>query len=602
MPKRRESLQSFAEKADSAAVKNRISELRSQLKELGLDAFIVPRADQFQGESVPAGAERLAWLTGFTGSAGSAIVTLELATLFVDTRYTLQAPAQTDTSVFDIIESPPARISDWIKTHLDPKSVIGFDPQLMTKTAYDSLITSCPDHILKPVINPIDTIWGNERPGRPAGQIEFLGTNRAGIDATTKLEELTSSLEGARLDAIMLTLPESLCWLFNMRGNDIPNTPVTLGYAYVPQTGLPQVFVVADKITPEATRTLNGIAELCDIDTLQANLAARVSGKTIAIDPANCPINIVDILTDNDATLRAHPDWVVQRKARKNDVELAGMREAHLKDGIAMAKFLHWIDAHSGSGTLTEIDIVKQLESFRKEDETLVDISFDTICGAGPNGAIVHYRVTENTNRTLSSGEILLVDSGGQYLSGTTDITRTMATGDTTQEQRDRYTRVLKGMIGISRLRFPHGTNGGQIDIIARQYLWADGATYNHGTGHGVGAYLGVHEGPVGISPRYKTAFEPGHIVSNEPGYYQEDGFGIRIENLIHVMPSAHEGFLEFETLTLAPIDTRLIEKSLLNDDEINWLNDYHANVFKQIAPHLKSDCKAWLRQVTQPL
>jgi Xaa-Pro aminopeptidase len=432
--------------------------------------------------------------------------------------------------------------------------------------------------------------------------VEFLGHNRAGKKAEDKLAELRAVLAEEKADAVVLTVPESINWLFNMRGRDVPHVPVVLCFALVPRDGLPTVYVDQAKITPGLTAGLAGLAEVADVSTMLAALRQLgAADKRVMIDPTSAPEAIANAIRSvSEAVLIERRDPVLLPKAKKNEAELAGMREAHRLDGVALAKFLCWFDDAAPRGGLDEIGIVAALESFRREDPNCIDASFDTISGAGPNGAIVHYRVDEGTNRRLNPGELMLVDSGAQYLMGTTDITRTLFTGSATAEERDRYTRVLKGMIAISMVRFPRGTTGAQIDVLARQFLWADGVTYNHGTGHGVGAFLSVHEGPVGIAPRYTVPFGPGMIVSNEPGYYKEGGFGIRTENLVHVIESpVGNGFLEFETLTLAPIETRLIELKLLSEAERAWLNAYHARVWHEIGPLLTGPVKDWLRQAT---
>lgn len=596
--------QSFEEHADPAKVAPRLKALRAEMKKAHVDAFLVPRADAHRGESVPPGEARLAWLTGFTGSAGLAIIGTKAAALFVDSRYTLQAPAQTDTDLIEIVEVPPTKSANWIRDNLPEKAKVAFDPWLHTPGEIASLRKKLEDYAsLEPVQNFIDVIW-TDRPGAPTSEIEFLGHNRSGKTASEKLADLQQTLTAAEADALVLTLPESICWLFNMRGRDVPNTPFVLGFAIIPAVGEPKLFLAPDKLTPQTAAALEAIADLSPKDSFaDALIAVGAKHQKVWVDPTSAPDAVTEILTEAGATLIEKTDPVLAPKAKKNDAELAGMREAHKIDGVALAKFLAWFDAEAPDGKLTEIDIVAKLEAFRREDETLVDVSFDTISGAGSNGAIIHYRVTENTNRTLKHGELMLVDSGGQYLSGTTDITRTMFTGAATPEQKDRYTRVLKGMISISTVRFPKGTSGAQIDILARQHLWQAGVTYNHGTGHGVGAFLAVHEGPIGISPRYTLPLESGHIISNEPGYYKAGEYGIRIENLVHVIESdVAKGYLEFETLTLAPIDKRLIDQSLLSTAEIDWLNAYHARVFKEIGPKLTDKDKAWLEDATRPL
>ncbi|HTM77221.1 MAG TPA: aminopeptidase P family protein [Devosia sp.] len=593
--------QSFEEKADPKNVAPRLAALRGELARAGLDAFLIPRADAHRGESVPPGEARLAYITGFTGSAGIAIVGPKKAGLFVDSRYTLQAPAQTDTKKITIHEVGQGSISDEIALYVPKGGRIGFDPWLHTPGEIRDLTSRLGDRAtLVPSDNLVDRIWP-DRPAPPASTIEFLGHNRAGKTAPDKIAELQSSLAAEHADAAVLTLPESINWLLNMRGRDVPNTPFVLGYAIVPKSGLPTLFLDRARITPDLTKALTGIAKLARTSTLSAALTRLGKGaKAVLIDPATAPEAVAATLRMAGAKLIEKRDPVLLPKSRKNDAELSGMREAHKLDGIALAKFLAWFDDNAPSGKLTEIGIVTALEAFRREDETCVDASFDTISGAGANGAIVHYRVTTKTDRTLAAGEIMLLDSGAQYLAGTTDITRTMSTGSSTPEQRDRFTRVLKGMIAISTARFPKGTSGAQIDVLARQFLWQAGVTYSHGTGHGVGAFLAVHEGPTGISPRYTMPLEAGSVLSNEPGYYKTGEYGIRIENLIIVRDSSvAPGYLDFETLTLAPIDTRLIDKTLLTEAERSWLNAYHQRVLKEIGPQLKGKVKDWLKQAT---
>ena len=597
--------QSFDKKTDQRTVAPRLAALRDELARAGLDGFLVPRADAHRGESVPPGDARLEWLTSFTGSAGIAAIGLSKATLFVDSRYTLQAPAETDTQVIEVIETTqgglPAEIGD-----VAPKGGrIGYDPWLHTPGEIKDLGEKLAGRAtLVPTANLVDAVW-SDRPAPPVSLVEFLGHNRAGQSAEDKLAELRSTLAAADADATVLTLPESICWLFNMRGRDVPNTPFVLGFAIVPREGLPTLFVHASKITPDLEAGLKGIAQVADAATLAGELRRLgAADATVMLDPATCPVAIFDTIRGvSDAKIVEKRDPVLLPKARKNPVEISGMKEAQQIDGVAMARFLAWFDAEAPSGELDEIGIVTALEAFRREGEGLADVSFNTIAGAGPNGAIVHYRVDASTNRRLVPGELMLLDSGGQYLMGTTDITRTMATGSVTAEEKDRFTRVLKGMIAISMARFPKGTTGAQIDVLARQFLWADGVTYNHGTGHGVGHFLSVHEGPAGISSRYTTPLEAGMIISNEPGYYKTGAYGIRIENLVLVIESpAYPGFLEFETLTLAPIDRRLVDESQLLPAERDWLNAYHARVAREIGPKLPEDVRAWLDEATRPI
>lgn len=598
--------QTFDSRTDPKTVAPRLKALRAEMREAGIDAFLVPRTDAHRGESVPASEARLAYVTSFTGSAGLAIIGSRKAALFVDGRYTLQAPAQTDTKLITVLEAAQGGHSPKIAEFVPKGGKLGFDPWLHTPSEIADLEKKLAGKAtLVPVSNLIDRTW-KDRPAPPNAPIEFLGHNRAGKTAPDKLAEIRASMGEDSADALVLTVPESINWLFNLRGRDVPNVPVVLCFALVPKSGMPTLFFDKDKITPELRRGLEGLAKVADVKTMVAALRKLGAGdKRVMLDPATVPVAVVQAISGvSEATLVEKRDPVLLPKAKKNDAELAGMREAHKLDGVAMAKFLHWFDQEAPTGKLDEIGIATALESFRREESSLVDISFDTISGAGSNGAVIHYRVDEKTNRQLKPGELMLVDSGAQYLSGTTDITRTMFTGKATAEQKDRFTRVLRGMMAISMVRFPKGTNGSQIDVLARQFLWEDGINYNHGTGHGVGAFLSVHEGPIGISSRYSVPFEAGMITSNEPGYYKAGAYGIRIENLLVVQESElGEGkFLEFETLTLVPIDLRLIDEKQLTGPEKAWLNAYHKRVFKEIGPLLKGEVKAWLKEATREI
>lgn len=599
--------QKFATRTSPTTVAPRLKALRAAIAAAGLDGFLVPRADAHRGESVPASEARLAYVTSFNGSAGLAAIGLKKAALFVDSRYTLQAPLETDTDLVTVYETARVTTDPRISEVLPKGGKLGYDPWLHTPGEIRLLSEQFAGRLtLVPTDkNLVDTIWA-DRPAPPAGAVEFLGDNRAGRSAAEKLADLHRTLADENADIVVLTLPESVNWLFNMRGRDVPNTPVMLGFALVPRIGKPTIFVEAGKLTAELRKGLAGTAKLADVATLPAEIEKLgAAGKRVWIDPATAPIALVAALEKGGkATLIDKRDPVLLPKAIKNGAEIGGMKEAHKLDGIALAKFLCWFDAEAPKGKLTEIGIVEALEHFRRKDDSCVDASFDTISGSGANGAIVHYAVNVASNRTLKPGELMLLDSGAQYLSGTTDITRTMFTGKATAEQKDRFTRVLKGMIALSAARFPKGTSGAQLDILARQYLWQAGITYTHGTGHGVGAFLGVHEGPIGISPRYATPLEPGMITSNEPGYYKSGAYGIRIENLILVTESAigDGGYYEFESLTLAPIDLRLIDETLLLPTERDWLNAYHRRVFKEIGPSLKGEVKAWLKEATRAI
>lgn len=597
--------QSFETRSDKAAVAPRLKALRVEIAAAGLDGFLIPRADAHRNEAVPAAEARLAFVTGFTGSAGLAVVGRRRAGLFVDSRYTLQAPAQTDTTAVAVFEAPPASLAAEIGRFVPRGGKLGYDPWLHTPLEIRELEQKLAGRAqLVSTGNLVDRIW-SDRPAAPASPIEFLGDNRSGRSSTAKLEELRAALAAEDADAAILTLPESICWLFNMRGRDTPNTPFVLAYTIVPRRGRPTLFIDGKRIEGAVRTALAEVARVADAGGLMAALRRLgAAEKRVLVDPASAPAAIAAALAGSGATLVERRDPVLLPKSRKNDAEIGGMREAHRLDGVALARFLHWFEAEAPKGELTETGIVTALEAFRRAEPTMVDASFDTIAGAGPNAAIVHYRVTKDTDRRLAAGELMLVDSGAQYLSGTTDITRTLSTGPVAAEQKDRYTRVLKGMIGIAAARFPRGTSGAQLDVLARQHLWQAGVTYSHGTGHGVGAFLSVHEGPIGLSPRYTLPLEPGMILSDEPGYYREGGYGIRIENLLLVRESqVGDGrYLQFETLTLVPIDTRPIEPSLLTAEERDWLNAYHARVWREIGPLLAGDDRDWLRRATAPI
>ena len=596
--------QSFDDVSDPSNVAPRVRALRETIKNNNLDAYIIPLADIHRGESLPPGEQRLAYITGFTGSAGLAIIGLKKAALFVDGRYTLQAPKQTDQKIIKVQQIAEIKLTRWIKENLTKGATIGFDPLTSTVGELKTWTKELGDYaILSHCKNLVNAIW-QDRPAPPNTPIEILGNNRAGISRDVKINNLQKTLSTNNADALILNVPESINWLFNIRGRDVPNTPVALCFAIVPQTGKPTLFINEKKLTPQQHQQLSQAVKIEPENRFFTRITQLGNDKkTIWFDPASAPYEVARILQSTPAILVEKPDPVLDAKAIKNETELVGMREAHRLDAIAMAKFLSWFDRQAPAGFLTEIDIATALEAFRRQEQTLVDISFDTISGSGPNGAIVHYRVTNSSNRKLRRGELMLVDSGGQYLSGTTDITRTMICGDATREQKEHNTRVLKGMIAISSLQFPPKTTGARIDILARQFLWQAGLNYGHGTGHGVGAFLSVHEGPASISPINNVPLQKGMILSNEPGFYLEGEYGIRIENLIHIVDSKiSKGWLAFETLTLVPIDTRLIDTALLTPEETAWINAYHARVLKEIGPFLDGENLEWLQQATRAI
>ncbi len=601
--------QTFDTPAAGATASHRIRDLRATLAKLKLDAYIVPRADEHQGEYVPPSAERLAWLTGFTGSAGNAVIGLDRAALFVDGRYRVQSRAQVDTRVIEIVELP-GNLTEWMRCALAAGSVVGFDPWLLTAAQVERTAAALREKgiTLKPVSgNLVDKLWAGERPAPPLGPVIAHPDTLAGRSASDKIEVLQKILKSDGHDAIVLTATDSVAWLFNIRGSDVPHTPVVLAFAIVPASGKPELFVAAAKIGEAAKAHLSPIAKLSPPSALAERLdALKALGKKVRVNAASAAYWIERRLGGKARVARGL-DPIVGMKAVKNAVEIEGARAAHVRDGAAVTRFLAWLDAEAPKGRVDEIGAVVKLEELRRATDALKEISFDTISGSGPNGAIVHYRVTEATNRKLRKGELYLIDSGGQYDDGTTDITRTVAIGKPTAEMRTRYTLVLKGHIAIATVRFPRGTRGIDLDPFARRPLWEHGIDYDHGTGHGVGSYLSVHEGPQSISRAGMERLEPGMIISNEPGYYKDGAYGIRIENLVLVCPPTKpEGgdrdTMAFETLTLAPFDRRLILKDLLVPQERDWLNAYHARVRAAIGPLLDRETRSWLDAATDKL
>lgn len=583
----------------------RVAQLRDLMARLKVDAVLVPHADEFMNEYLPPSNQRLAWLTGFTGSAGLAVVGRKTAALFVDGRYILQAPKQVDTGVFEILQIPAAKPADWIDRHLKAGAVLGYDPRLHAQAALDELekeLGSRRSRLKALGRNPVDRVWGKARPSPPLGTVVPHPVRYAGRTAEEKIREVQAELKKAGQDAAVLTSPDSICWLFNIRGADVAHSPIVLATAIVTAAGKPELFVDARKIGAEAKAHLGPLVRISEPKAVEVRLAGLGKAKrTVRLGPA-AAVWFEKKLKGSEVVRAADP--CALPKARKNATEIKGARIAHKRDGVAMARFLTWLDQHAEAGNLDEIAVARELETIRSETQALKEISFDTISGAGPNGAIVHYRVTTATNRKLKSGELYLVDSGAQYLEGTTDITRTVAVGKPTREMQERFTLVLKGHIAVATARFPKGTRGIDLDPSARRALWEAGLDYDHGTGHGVGSYLSVHEGPQSISKGGMAVLEPGMIVSNEPGYYKAGAYGIRIENLLLVseleaVAGGEREVMEFETLTLAPIDRRLVVPGLLTEGERAWLDSYHARVRDEIAPELGPHDRAWLEFAT---
>ena len=601
--------QTFDEPEGGVALSARLSALREELARRNLTGFVIPRADQQQNEYVAPSEERLAWLTGFTGSAGLAIVLASEAALFVDGRYTLQAGKQVDGKAFAVeplVEPPP---ESWITKHLKAGDRLGFDPWLHTSAVAERLASACTKagaELVAVESNPIDTIW-TERPPPPLAPVSVHGARYAGEAEAEKLARIRQELQKLGADALVLSDSHAVAWTFNIRGTDVAHTPLPLSYALVPKEGRPTVFIDHRKLSNSSRDHLEQSADVREPDAMAPQLEALAkSGGIVALDNATAADALSRLVTAAGGKPLRGSDPVTLLKAVKNETEIAGTRTAHRRDAVALARFLAWIDREAPKGALTEIDTVEALETFRRDTGALKDVSFPTIAGTGPNGAIVHYRVTRKSNRRVAPGDLLLIDSGAQYEDGTTDVTRTIAVGEPTAEMRDRFTRVLRGHMAIARAVFPDGTSGAQLDTLARQFLWQAGIDFEHGTGHGVGSYLSVHEGPARISKLGATPLKRGMILSNEPGYYKTDGFGIRIENLELVIAAdvagAEKPMNAFETLTFAPIDRRLIEVRMLSGAELDWLNAYHAEVRDLVRSQLDESDKRWLDAATAPL
>jgi Xaa-Pro aminopeptidase len=588
---------------------DRLKALREELARRKLDGFVVPLTDEHMSEYVGAYAQRLAWLTGFQGSAGSAVVLPAEAAIFVDGRYTLQVREQVDGQHWSYQSVPQTSTAQWLEEHAPNGGRIGYDPWLHTKcwvTAARKALAAKGAELVAVDTNPVDTIWP-DRPLPSTARLVVQPDALTGKSSAAKRADVADWLSAKGADATVLSALDSIAWAFNIRGQDVDRTPVALAYAVVHEDATADLYAAPDKIEDAVRAHLGNGVRLHDRAAFEAALRA-LDGKTVAVDPERAVAAIFEALQAGGAKLIEERDPVVLPKAIKNPVEIAGHKAAQARDGAALSRFLHWLSVEAPSGGLDEIQASDKLQAFRAEGGLLKDLSFDTISGAGPNGAVVHYRASDETKRTLEPNSLYLVDSGGQYQDGTTDVTRTVAIGTPTQEMRDRYTRVLKGHVAIARAVFPHGTRGGQLDILARQYLWAAGLDYAHGTGHGVGAYLSVHEGPQRIATfgGGDEPLQPGMILSNEPGYYKAGEYGIRIENLILTVlldiDGAEKEMLGFQTLTFAPYERALIDVAMLDAAEIAWIDAYHAKVREVVGPQLDGDSATWLRQITAPL
>ncbi|HEX3367664.1 aminopeptidase P family protein [Phenylobacterium sp.] len=602
--------QTFNESADRSFGPKHVPLIRKAMADQGLDGFVTPHEDEHQNEYLPAANDRLAWATGFTGSAGAAVILKDKAAIFVDGRYTLQVRDQVDQGTFEIRDLVEGGVPAYLETATGKGQVIGYDPRLHSPDALDRLKSAVAKAgaVLRPVSpNPLDTAWGQARPPQPTAPVVPHPLQYAGEDSASKRHRLGQDLAARGADAAVITAPASIAWLFNVRGGDVIRSPLPIGQAILGADGSARLFLDPAKVTPDLPAWLGNEVRLEAAADLPRALA-ELKGNQVLVDPAQSSSWYFEALASAGAGVQRGEDPCVLPRACKNPVEIAGTKRAHVRDGAALTRFLHWVATEGQANPPDEIEAVSKLEAFREETGSLKDLSFDTIAGAASNGAIVHYRPTQRLNRRTEKGSLLLVDSGAQYLDGTTDVTRTVAIGEPSAEMCERFTLVLKGHLALARVRFPAGTTGSALDALARVALWAHGLDYDHGTGHGVGSYLGVHEGPQRIAKAPNlVALRPGMIVSNEPGYYKEGAYGIRIETLQFVteaamIPGGERPMLGFETLTLAPIDRRLVVRAMLSDEERGQLDAYHARVLAEIGPLVPAPVRGWLEDVCAPI
>jgi Xaa-Pro aminopeptidase len=586
-----------------------LPKLRTALNDHDLDGFLIPHEDEYNNEYLPDCNERLMWATGFTGSAGFAVVLNDKAAVFVDGRYTLQLEAQVDKALYDYKRMEENGVATWLKSETPKGAKIGYDPRLHSPDALARLkkaVETAGAKLVAQDINPIDQAWA-DRPPAPKALLTIQPLELAGQSHDDKRQLIGEAIGKKGADAALITSPSSIAWLLNVRGGDVMCSPLPLASVIQHKDGSAELFIDPDKVGDDIRTHLGNQVSISTEDKFVARLN-DLGGKSVLVDPSLSSSFVFDRLEQAGANIVRSLDPVALPKARKNVAEIKGTTAAHIRDGVAVTNFLHWLATDGQSGEIDEIEAAQKLESFRAKTGLLKDLSFESISGAGSNGAIVHYRVSKATTKKLEKGSLFLIDSGGQYVDGTTDITRTVPIGEPTEEMRKCFTLVLKGHIALSRVRFPKGTSGHAIDSLARMALWAHGLDYDHGTGHGVGVYLGVHEGPQRIAKSPSSiALEPGMIVSNEPGYYKTGGFGIRIENLQYVTePTPIEGgerdMMGFETITLAPIETSLIVKNMLSATEINWLNGYHKRVLKEVGPLVETEVKPWLEKACEAI
>jgi Xaa-Pro aminopeptidase len=602
--------QTFDESTDPSFGPRHTPLIRRAMAAQALDGFLIPHEDEHQNEYLPAANDRLAWATGFTGSAGAAVILKDRAAIFVDGRYTLQVRDQVDEGLFEIRDLVEGGVPAYLQEAAKPGWTIGYDARLHSPESLERLRAAAAKAgaKLKPVDeNPLDAAWGQERPAQPKAPVVPHPIEYSGEESAAKRARVGASLSDQDAEAAVLTAPASIAWLFNIRGGDVIRSPLPIGQAVLGADGTARLFLDPAKVTPDLPAWLGNQVTLEAPETL-ASALADLKGRKVLVDPAQSSAWYFETLRAAGAEVRKGADPCALPRACKNPVEVEGTRRAHARDGAALTRFLHWASTEAQSTLPDEVEIVSRLESFREATGALKDLSFDTIAGAASNGAIVHYRPTRRLNKRTERGSLLLVDSGAQYLDGTTDVTRTLAIGEPTREMAERFTLVLKGHLALARVRFPAGTTGSALDALARTPLWAAGLDFDHGTGHGVGSYLGVHEGPQRISKLpNNVALKPGMIVSNEPGYYKEGAYGIRIENLQVVIeaaeiPGGERPMMGFETLTLAPMDRRLIAVDLLTPEERAQMDAYHARVLSVIGPQLSGDAAAWLEAASAPL
>lgn len=586
-----------------------LPKLRAEMAKAELDLFLVPHEDEYQNEYLPDCNERLMWVSGFTGSAGAAIIGKDEAVMFVDGRYTLQVRQQVDDALFTFTKLEGGGMAAWLRENVTTGQIIGFDPRLHSPAALGRIrdAVALAGGVTKSLsLNPIDAAW-DDRPPIPLTKVTIQPEHLSGRSHADKRREIGQSISDSGADAALITAPASIAWLLNIRGSDVQCTPLPLSTAIIDAAGHVQLFIAPEKLSGDVRAHFGNDVSVQTEDALMDGLNG-LSGRTVIADPNTASAWHVEALKSAGANVKSAADPVALPKAKKNPTEIKGTQAAHIRDGAALVHYLHWLDTAAQSGHVDEIEAATQLERFRRVDTSLLDLSFETISGAGSNGAVVHYRVNTGTVQTLERGSLFLVDSGGQYPDGTTDVTRTVPIGEPTQEMRERFTLVLKGHIALATVRFPAGTTGSNLDALARYPLWQAGLDYDHGTGHGVGVFLGVHEGPQRISKSpNKIALEPGMIVSNEPGYYKAGEYGIRIENLQYVIEAApiaggERDMLGFANLTWAPIHRALIVTDMLTEAERNYMNVYHAQVWEKISPLVNDEAKAWLRSACEPL